>query len=136
MRETVLVVDDDDDVRSLYRGILKQRGYKVLEAASLEDAFGMLAYGPHVIVLDLELPDGKSTALLDALARDAEAPPVVLCSSSVQGAKVARRYHISALGKFALTDIANEVDRALRTGVRPRVSGNSARGRESAPSFA
>ncbi|MBL7177923.1 MAG: PAS domain-containing protein, partial [Desulfobacteraceae bacterium] len=36
--ETVLIVEDDDSVRKLARTVLKQRGYKVLEAQNGEDA--------------------------------------------------------------------------------------------------
>ena len=36
--ETVLIVEDDDSLRKLARTVLKQRGYKVLEAENGEDA--------------------------------------------------------------------------------------------------
>jgi len=135
MRETVLVVDDDPDVRSLYRRLLTNRGFRVLEAESIDDAFAKLAHHPHVIVLDLELPDGTSTRLLDALARDPEAPPVVLCTSSVYAARVGRRYHIPALGKFALGRIADEVARVVAEKRSPRVSRVSRTPSESRPSL-
>jgi CheY-like chemotaxis protein len=122
MKKTVLVVDDDDDVRWLHRRQLTSRGYRVLEASSLGEAYGKLANAPDAIVLDLELPDGKSTTLLDRLARDSAAPPVVLCTSSAHGGRVAQRYHIPSLGKLAVAAVGKEVDRALARGDRPRVS--------------
>lgn len=122
MSETVLVVDDDDDVRSLHRRLLTARGYRVIEAATVAEAMERLAEHPDAIVLDLELPDGSSRTLLDKLAMEREAPPVVLCTSSAYGARVARKYHIAALGKFALTSIAGEVERVIETHVRPRLS--------------
>jgi CheY-like chemotaxis protein len=134
MGGTVLVVDDDDDVRSLYRQVLIARGYRVIEAATLDEAFVMLLSKPAAIVLDLDLPDGKGTALLDALVRNADAPPVVLCTASVYGARVGRRYHIAALSKFALSAIGDEVDRVVGSGKRPRRSRTSIP--ESRPSLA
>jgi len=131
----VLVVDDDDDLRFLYRRVLTNRGYRVLEASSLEDAFEKLAQSPDAVVLDLELPDGKSTVLLDVLAVDRKAPPVVLCTTSESGARVARRYHIAALSKSALTAIADEIDRVIAAGVGPRVSRVSRTSGESRPSL-
>ena len=95
----------------------------------------MLAHDPHVIVLDLELPDGNSTELLDTLSRNPDAPPVVLCTSSMYGGRVARRYHIPALGKFALAAIADEVERVVRANRRPRISRTSRTSSESRPSL-
>ncbi len=135
--KTVLVVDDDDDTRSLYRRVLTTRGYEVTEAVTVQDAIEKLGQcEPRAIVLDLELPDGNSTALLDVLARDKDAPPVVLCTSSEYGARVGTRYHITAIGKFSLTAIGDEVDRVIEQGRRPRVSRVSLRGdAESRPSM-
>jgi two-component system cell cycle sensor histidine kinase/response regulator CckA len=38
LSETILLVDDDDAVRDLFVGVLRLRGYQVLEAASGEQA--------------------------------------------------------------------------------------------------
>lgn len=118
----MLLVDDDSDLRSLYRRLLARRGYRVVEASTLEEAFAALSPAPDAIVLDLELPDGNGTELLDALAREPFAPPVVICSSSVYAARVGRRYHVAALGKFALAAIGDEVDRIVGSSKRPRLS--------------
>jgi two-component system, OmpR family, KDP operon response regulator KdpE len=58
----VLVVDDDDSLRMLCRINLELDGYRVLEAASIEDAHRALAEGPvDAILLDLHvgLDDGR-----------------------------------------------------------------------------
>ncbi len=127
MGATVLVIDDDGDIRSLYRRVLAKRGYRVVEAASLAEAFDQLAALPDAIVLDLDLSDGSGTVLLDALARDSLAPPVVVCSSSVFAARVGRRYHVAAVDKLALTAIGDEIDQIVGTSRRPRLSRPSSR---------
>ena len=38
-----MLVDDEDDVRSVMRSVLRQKGYTVLDAASGADAIRMLA---------------------------------------------------------------------------------------------
>jgi DNA-binding response OmpR family regulator len=54
---TVLVVEDDNTARRLTNASLKKAGFKVIEAASGEDALSMAKQNrPEVIVLDILLP--------------------------------------------------------------------------------
>jgi DNA-binding response OmpR family regulator len=78
---TVLVVDDDESLRMLCRINLELDGYRVLEAASLEDARRVLAGGGvDAILLDLHLGDGDGRELLASLGSDR--PPVALFTGS------------------------------------------------------
>jgi two-component system phosphate regulon response regulator PhoB len=54
----ILVVEDNDDLRSLTTLILKKEGYEVLEAESVEDAKTVIVTAgmPDVILLDWMLP--------------------------------------------------------------------------------
>ena len=58
--ETILVVEDDDDVRAFTTGVLRELGYRVLEASTGKEALAMLAKEEHVDLLftDIVLPDG------------------------------------------------------------------------------
>ena len=56
-QETILVVEDDDNVRGLATTMLRHMGYAVLEAAS----------GPHALSLLRERPEPISLALLDVV---------------------------------------------------------------------
>jgi two-component system cell cycle sensor histidine kinase/response regulator CckA len=65
--ETVLIVEDDDSLRKLTRTVLKQRGYKILEAENGEDALRISK--EHEGSIDLMITDvvmpkmsGKETA--------------------------------------------------------------------------
>jgi len=65
--ETVLIVEDDDSLRKLTRTVLKQRGYKILEAENGEDALRISK--EHEGTIDLMITDvvmpkmsGKETA--------------------------------------------------------------------------
>lgn len=63
MKQTVMVVEDDGDIRQLLSYNLSKEGYRALMAASAEEAFGHLsAERPDLILLDLMLPglDGLS----------------------------------------------------------------------------
>jgi len=55
MAETVLVVEDQADVRELTARVLRRRGYVVIEAASGEQAIAIAA--AHAAPIDLLLTD-------------------------------------------------------------------------------
>jgi DNA-binding response OmpR family regulator len=57
-RRTVLVVEDDEDLRTLFRVTLALDRFTVLEARGAYDALRTIdSHSPDVIVLDLSLPD-------------------------------------------------------------------------------
>ncbi len=63
--ETILLVEDDETVRSLHRTILEEAGYAVMEAADGGDAFDKFMSSPSridMVVTDVIMPkkDGKS----------------------------------------------------------------------------
>lgn len=56
---TILVVDDDEAMRTLLVDALQERECRVIESGSGKDALTMLkAITPNVIVTDLKMPDG------------------------------------------------------------------------------
>jgi CheY-like chemotaxis protein len=61
---TVMIVDDDYDIRETLEDILGSEGYRVLGAANGVDALALLKKGerPNVILLDLMMPvmDGET----------------------------------------------------------------------------
>src|SRR5581483_5058003 len=71
-RTTVLVVDDDASLRLLCRVNLELEGYRVLEAATLEEAAETIATeAVDVILLDVHVGSGDGRVFLRQL-RDAE----------------------------------------------------------------
>jgi CheY-like chemotaxis protein len=61
--ETILAVDDEEGIRSLFQDVLQGAGYKVLLACSAEEALEFLRSKPeetvHVLLTDIQLP-GRS----------------------------------------------------------------------------
>jgi len=82
-RKSVVVVDDDPDVRDTVRLLLEVRGYRVLSAGNGHDALALLAAhgAPGLILLDLRMPLMSGEQLLGELQRDPvlrEVPVVVV----------------------------------------------------------
>jgi two-component system phosphate regulon response regulator PhoB len=81
---TVLVVDDEPDVRTLCRVNLEYEGYMVLESPSGEDALSMLQDSrPDLILLDLMMPRMDGWEVLRKLKEDDKTAsiPVVLLTA-------------------------------------------------------
>ena len=58
-RATVLVVDDDDDIRDAVREVLKEEGYRTVGASNGAEALQLLRSSrerPQLILLDLMMP--------------------------------------------------------------------------------
>lgn len=63
--ETAVVIDDDDDVRSLLADILRSAGFDVVEATNgLDGIDAVLTHQPSITTLDVNMPgiDGFETA--------------------------------------------------------------------------
>lgn len=68
MAETLLLIEDEDLLRSELERYFRKAGWKVAAAASLAQARAMLldALHPLVVVSDMSLPDGNALDLLEA----------------------------------------------------------------------
>jgi PAS domain S-box-containing protein len=71
-QRSILVVDDEDAIRSGVRRFLEKVGYDVREAWSGRSALAQITTGqpPEMVVTDLKMSDGSGYWFLDQLARD------------------------------------------------------------------
>ncbi len=75
----ILVLDDDALLRSLLSDRLTNEGYRVETAETLAAARELLAEErPDVAILDVQLPDGSGTDLLDELKERGPIPAIVV----------------------------------------------------------
>jgi two-component system KDP operon response regulator KdpE len=77
----ILVVDDEPPIRKLLRMGLTAQGYEVIDAPNGKTALELLARKPHLVILDLGLPDVDGLDLLRQLRQREEALPIVVLSS-------------------------------------------------------
>ena len=79
---TVLVVDDDADIRELIVGQLAQENYRLLSAANLGELRQMLRDHPvDLIVLDLNLPDGDGLSLCRELRGEGSDVQIIMVTA-------------------------------------------------------
>jgi len=71
LKPTVLVIDDELQIRRLLRACLDANGYRVLEAANGQEGISEAARNrPDVVVLDLGLPDMDGMTVLKQLREE------------------------------------------------------------------
>jgi CheY-like chemotaxis protein len=99
-RKSILVVEDDDDLRRIFRDSLKFSGFDVREAADGHDALQMIENAPpDVVVLDIRLPTLDGLSVREELAanpRTKDIPVVVVTGAPVdlrrlRGTKLLRK---------------------------------------------
>ena len=132
MSASVLLVEDDRELRQTLRDALSVEGYRVHAAASLADARALLAHavvdgGLDLVLLDLGLPDGDGESLLSQLRRERATPVIVISARHGDDPKVslldagADDYLVKP---FSLAELLARMRVALRhrgTSLRPAV---------------
>ena len=79
---TILVVDDEENIRWLYREELEEEGYLIEDAVSGEEALKMLAaLKPDLVVMDIKMPGISGVDTLIKIKEIDKNIPVILCSA-------------------------------------------------------
>lgn len=79
---TILVVDDEESIRALYRAELEDEGYRVLCASDGATARKTIAEeGVHLVVLDIKLKGESGLQILQDITRENRDLPVVLSTA-------------------------------------------------------
>ena len=121
-RHTVLVVDDEPDLRSLVSNVLTEYGYKVITASSAARAIALLANmetPPDLLLTDVVMPGMSGPMLADELiAKSAGAR--VLFMSGYDERQVVQRYVVEKgfaliTKPFQLHDLCAAVKKALES---------------------
>jgi PAS domain S-box-containing protein len=88
--ETVLVVEDDAEVRSHTAGLLRELGYGVIEAGTMASALATLQETPEIKLLltDVGLPDGDGRKLADAASAISPALKILFMTGYTRNAIV------------------------------------------------
>jgi CheY-like chemotaxis protein len=92
--ETILLVEDDEQLRAVARGILHRGGYQVLEAPGGDEAMRVCEQhdGPiHLVVTDVVMPAMSGPELADQIRRLRPEARVLFMSGYTEDAMASRR---------------------------------------------
>ena len=121
-RQTILVVDDEQDLRSLVANVLTEYGYKVITASSATKAIAMLEKmdaAPDLLLTDVVMPGMSGPMLADQLL--AKFPGArVLFMSGFDERQVVQRYVVEKgftliTKPFQLHNLCAAVKKAIET---------------------
>lgn len=80
---TVLVVDDDDEIRRMLAGSLSKRGYRVLTASNAQEMDRVLARNSvQLVILDVVMPGEDGLSVARRLAMSGDVPLIMLSALS------------------------------------------------------
>ena len=86
---TILLIEDEAQIRRLVRDALDEEGYRVLESGTLASgSVQVREMKPQLVILDLGLPDGDGTGFIRELRTHSGIPVLVLSARSAEGEKI------------------------------------------------
>jgi DNA-binding NtrC family response regulator len=97
---TVLVVEDDRELRDGLLEVLREHGYEASAVGTIEGARAAVETGwPDAFVVDVHLPDGDGTQLVCELAQEHPRVPAVLVTGfdpepALAAVRTGGRYHV------------------------------------------
>src|SRR5436190_17017372 len=121
MPDTVLVVDDEEQIRNTLRGVLADEGFEVIEAADGRQALDLLQRTPpRLAIVDVWMPEVDGIELVARMREQAPGVPIIVISGhgTIETAvRVIRLGAFDFLEKpFHVDALLNVVDRALSAG--------------------
>lgn len=128
VRATILIIEDDREIRRFLRSALAAEGYKVVESASARRGLiDASTHKPDLAIVDLAFPDGNGIDIVRGIRTWSPMPLIVLSARAHEENK------ISALDAgaddyvtkpFAIGELLARVRASLRGAVRPVAGGN------------
>jgi two-component system phosphate regulon response regulator PhoB len=129
MAKTILIVDDEEDLRKLVDFNLRTSGYQTLVAANGEEALELAQLGPDLIVLDLMLPDIQGTEVCKVLKRSKDTRDIPILILSARGDEIDRvvGFEIGAedyvVKPFSVRELVLRISAILKRSKHPEATG-------------
>jgi PAS domain S-box-containing protein len=115
---TILVVDDQSDVREVVAAYLETLGFQAVHAATGRTALGLIGEGSTIDALVVDYAMAEINGIELAQAARAKCPdlPVVIMTgySDISGIDAQIPYAVLLKKPFRINDLASSVERALR----------------------
>lgn len=116
----ILVIDDEEGIRSLLDTLLRRKGYEVVLADSGQKGLNLFRRErPDVVVLDLKMPEMDGVTVLKEIRRLALSQPVIVLTGA---GTPENEQQVQALGvtefvekEFSLHRLGDSLKRLLNT---------------------
>lgn len=118
MAETILIIDDQENLRRLLKEYFSELGYRVLTAKDGQEGLFVARYeNPDLILLDIMMPKLDGYQFLEAFRKESKAPVIVLTakteeSDTIQGLELGADDYV--VKPFRMRELAARVRVALR----------------------
>lgn len=109
--KTVLVVEDEADIRKFARRLLELENYRVIEAANGNDGLKLMKenHNLSMVLLDLRLPGRDGWVIMDEMKKDTKLSKIPVVVFSASAAEWQRK---KALSKGAIGYLVKPLDAA------------------------
>jgi two-component system NtrC family sensor kinase len=116
--ETVLIIDDSEELRATIEAVLRFGGYRPFSASNGQDGFDLVArVEPDVILIDLELPDTTGLKVLKRLNEEGFKVPTIMMTgygsegTAAQALRLGVRDYL--VKPFTTDEVLSSIERAL-----------------------
>ncbi len=125
MADTILIVDDEEQIRTSVRGVLADEGFRVLEADNGRSALAAIAAEhPRLVLLDIWMPEIDGIELLRQIEERHPGTSVIVISGHGNIETAVRATQLGAVDfiekPFSLEGLLQRVERALGRGREPK----------------
>ena len=87
--EHILIIEDDLQTRRIIKSSLSAQGWSTVEAATAADGLKSFRIEhPHLVILDLGLPDMDGVAVVRAIRRHSDIPILILSARTLEQDKI------------------------------------------------
>lgn len=100
----IMIVDDVATIRQIVSSVLKDVGYKVIEAASAEEALALAEVKrSHLVVTDVNMPGKSGLDLITALRaiKTYDKTPIVILAKDANDENIQKAQELGAVGWIA-----------------------------------
>lgn len=118
MAETILIIDDQQNLRAMLKDYFSEQGYRVVTAKDGQEGLFVARYeNPDLILLDIMMPKLDGYQFLQAFRKESQIPVIVLTAKTeeadtVQGLELGADDYV--LKPFRMRELAARVRVALR----------------------
>lgn len=117
----ILLVDDEQEVIAPICSYFRRRKYEVLSASSAKQTLSLMkAESPHIMILDINLPDENTIYLLKAVRQLTPVIKIIVISGQGLDADMAGEFKDLEIFKFIVKPVMfTELEEAVVKAIKP-----------------